>query len=182
MPNEKPSQVREIRASNAEAFEAFYHEVKEPLLRYAWALTRDESLIYDILQEAMIAFWERRTSLDPSKSMRGYLFRIVRNLAFKYNAKRDEVEVAGQDLPDKQLAPDKEIEHQEYKKLLNSWISHLPERQREVFELSRIELLTHREIAEVLEISPKTVNNHLVSTLKFLKEKTAAYGIKPTKL
>jgi DNA-binding NarL/FixJ family response regulator len=53
------------------------------------------------------------------------------------------------------------------KKILE-WIEELPERQREAFELSRYEGLFHQEIAGVMQVSVKTVNNHLTSALKTL--------------
>ncbi|MDX1638495.1 MAG: sigma factor-like helix-turn-helix DNA-binding protein, partial [Balneolaceae bacterium] len=55
--------------------------------------------------------------------------------------------------------------------LFEAWIEELPRQQQRAFELSRFEGLTHEEIAEVMEIAPRTVNNHIVAALKTLKER-----------
>lgn len=54
---------------------------------------------------------------------------------------------------------------------LKEWVSELPERQREAFELSRYEGLYHHEIAEIMKVSVKTVNNHLTNALKQLRSR-----------
>jgi RNA polymerase sigma-70 factor (ECF subfamily) len=52
---------------------------------------------------------------------------------------------------------------------LRAWIKELPDRQREALTLSRFENLSHEAIAEVMDISPRTVNNHIVQALKKLR-------------
>lgn len=59
--------------------------------------------------------------------------------------------------------------------MLNRWISNLPNRQQEAFRLSRFDGLDHAEIAEVMDVSEKTVNNHIVAALSFLREKYEEY-------
>ena len=54
--------------------------------------------------------------------------------------------------------------------LVKQWIETLPDRQKEILKLSRFEELSHEEIATVLEISKRTVNNHIVSAMKKLKK------------
>jgi RNA polymerase sigma-70 factor (ECF subfamily) len=59
--------------------------------------------------------------------------------------------------------------------LLKNWITDLPERQREAFELSRFEGLDHDEIASVMNVSSNTVNNHIVAALKRLRDRYNVY-------
>ena len=56
-------------------------------------------------------------------------------------------------------------------KMLNEWVGELPDRQREAFELSRYEGLYHHEIADIMEVSVKTVNNHLTNALRQLRSR-----------
>lgn len=51
------------------------------------------------------------------------------------------------------------------------WIYDLPERQREAFLLSREQDLSHEEIAEVMDVSPNTVNNHIVKAMRALRDR-----------
>ena len=61
------------------------------------------------------------------------------------------------------------------KRLMRSWIDQLPDRQKEAFMLSRFEGLDHDEIANVMDVSPKTVNNHIVAALRSLRERFGQY-------
>ena len=58
---------------------------------------------------------------------------------------------------------------------LQLWIDQLPERQREALTLTRFEGLSHVEVAEIMGISPRTVNNHLVKALETLRDQIRAY-------
>jgi RNA polymerase sigma-70 factor (ECF subfamily) len=58
---------------------------------------------------------------------------------------------------------------------LRRWIDDLPDRQREALSLSRFEGLSHEAIAEIMDISPRTVNNHIVRALKSLRQNVHAY-------
>jgi RNA polymerase sigma-70 factor (ECF subfamily) len=59
--------------------------------------------------------------------------------------------------------------------LLKEWIKELPDRRREAFVLSRFEGLDHEEIADVMDISSNTVNNHIVAALDYLKDCSSKY-------
>ena len=168
----------ELRHSNADAFDALYKALSEPLLRYAWMLTRDEEMIYDIVQEAFLKLWHKRAELDPEQSIKAWLFRVVRNLAYKvHRTRRIRSEVALDREPPLRETPESSYMGQELDRLIQRWISEMPPRRREVFQLSRVECLSHQEIADVLAISGKTVNNHLVEGLRFLRGKIQAYGL-----
>jgi RNA polymerase sigma-70 factor (ECF subfamily) len=71
-------------------------------------------------------------------------------------------------LPD---APDAEVDTEMLKEMLDAWIHELPERQREAITLSRLEGLSHDAIAEVMDISPHTVNSHIVQAMKHLRSR-----------
>lgn len=62
-------------------------------------------------------------------------------------------------------------DHARLMKMLHEWVRELPDRQREAFELSRYEGLYHHEIADIMEVSVKTVNNHLTNALRQLRSR-----------
>jgi len=70
---------------------------------------------------------------------------------------------------------DNENDEPTLEQLMNTWIDQLPDRQKEAFNLSRFEGLDHDEIAEVMNVSPKTVNNHIVTALRSLRDKYEQY-------
>jgi len=166
-----------LREASTEAFEALYDSLSPPLLRYAWALTRDENAIYDIIQEAFLKLWQKRAELDPNLPIRAWMFRVVRNLAYKtHRTRRIRSEVALDVDPAQADNPESSYRGQELYVLVQRWIAEMPPRRREVFQLSRVGGLSHHEIAEALSISNKTVNNHLVEGLRFLRTKLRSHG------
>lgn len=169
---------RRLAASDPHAFEAVFRATHGALVRYATTYTRDAVAAHDLVQDAFVRIWERRTTLDPNRSLKALLYRTVRNLAL--NRVRDRQ--TRRDLltdydPDvyREPTPDAHAEGRELRRHLDAWIAELPERQREALTLSRFDGLSHDEIADVMEVSPRTVNNHLVKALKYLRDCMAAY-------
>lgn len=181
MPTDKQLRTwcRRIKDSDREAFTAVFEALHDPLARYALQITGQTSAAQDAVQKAFMALWDMRTSLNPDESLEALLFRIVRNRA--YNHERDRRtrasnhELLKYDTEPVEPTPGADIEADRLRDNLRSWIDDLPERQREALSLSRFEGLTHEEIAEVMEISPRTVNNHIVQALKTLRRRVRSH-------
>ncbi len=167
--------VVELRNSNEEAFSELFRQTYNPMLRYALRFTADEEAARDILQDVYIKLWNKRVELEPDKSLKAYLYSMVRNRCYNYIRDHSRVEVGlDESMPAEIESQNEEQEKREAESLksrINSWIEDLPIRQREAFELSRFEGLDHSEIAEIMDCSPRTVNNHIVSALNFLRNK-----------
>jgi len=175
MPTDEQFQrwCRRIKASDRAAFKAVFDVLHDPLARYALQMTGREAAAQDIVQYAFTSLWDMRADLDPDESLEALLFRIVRNRAYNTerdrrtrDRKHDELKRdtdpvqpnAGAQLDADRLAAD-----------LRARMDELPDRQQEALALSRFEGLSHEAIAEVMDISPRTVNNHIVRALKTLR-------------
>lgn len=164
---------RRIKASDRGAFRAVFDRLHDPLARYALQITGRTSAAQDVVQYAFTALWDMREELDPDESLEALLFRIVRNRA--YNAERDrrtrerKHDEIQRDTEPVQPEPEAEIDADQLETALRARIRELPDRQREALVLSRFEDLSHDAIAEVMDISPRTVNNHIVAALKKLR-------------
>ncbi|MFB6230400.1 MAG: RNA polymerase sigma factor [Salinibacter sp.] len=181
MPTDKQLRVwcRRIKASDREAFASVFDVLHDRLARYALQITGRKATARDVVQQAFTALWEMRSSLNPEESLEALLFRIVRNRA--YNCKRDRQtrasnhEILQRDTEPIRDTPAVDMDADRLEKHLRSWIVDLPERQQEALVLSRFEGLTHEEIGEVMEISPATVNTHIVRALKTLRRKVRSH-------
>lgn len=167
--------VVELRKSNEDAFSELFRQTYNPMLRYALRFTADEEAARDILQDVYIKLWNKRVELEADKSLKAYLYSMVRNRCYNYLRDHSRVEIGLDENPPADVSSqNKEAETRETETLksrVNSWIEDLPVRQREAFELSRFEGLDHSEIAEIMDCSPRTVNNHIVSALNYLRNK-----------
>jgi RNA polymerase sigma-70 factor (family 1) len=170
---------RGIQASDERAFKALFQATHPALVRYATGFTGDEAAAADIAQDAFLKVWERRHELDPNRSVKALLYRIARNLALNHGRDRrgrdEKHQLIRLEGGSGEPLPDEFVVGRDLRARLDAWIGQLPERQREALTLSRFEGLSHDEIAEVMSVSPRTVNNHLVKALAFLRERTRAY-------
>ena len=173
---------RRLRASDRAAYAAVFEALYEPLFRYVRSLTTDRAVARDLTQDVFVRLWDARESLDPSQSLKAYLYRTARNLAYNHHRnaetrseKEDDIRRDANVQPSAPTPPDAAAEGEWLEEHLRSWIADLPTRQREALVLSRFEGLSHDQIAEVMDISPRTVNNHIVRALKRLRDHVDDY-------
>lgn len=168
-----------IRRSDRKAFDELFQLLYPGLIRFAQSYTRDKATAYDVVQDAFVNLWQRREQIDGQQSLRSYIFTSVKNRSLNVIRKNSAL-TFDSDLTDEQqsensIIPFEETSKNDLSELFSKWISLLPDRQREAFELSRYDGLDHEEIAEVMDLSPKTVNNHIVLALRTLKERYQQY-------
>ena len=126
----------------------------------------------DLAQEAMVRLWNNRQKVEPGK-IKSYLFTVANNL-FLDLARHQQVKLKFSSRPQKdrsQEDPQYLMEEQEFKGRLESAINDLPEGQREVFLMNRIDELTYKEIAERLGVTQKAVEKRMSKAIRALKEK-----------
>ena len=147
-------------------------------MRASESLVRSRAVAEEIVQDVMLELWKRRESLDPDTSPQAYLFQSTRNRSLNH-LRHERVERQGEpraaraeavDAPAQSLLIEKEIHA-----ALRRTVANLPERCREVFELSRTHGLKYSEIAETLGISIKTVEAQMGKALRILREDLAPW-------
>lgn len=172
--------ARRIKASDEAAFSELFHRLYPRMVKFSWRYTRTKTTAKDIVQESFVKLWEVRSTIDPQKSLLAYLFQIVRNRSLNHLRDTPSNQPSIDDISEEVLkselsSPEITSENNEAGKKMLQWIEALPERQREAIRLSRFEGLDHEEIAYVMDISPRTVNNHIVSALNTLRDKWSTY-------
>lgn len=183
-PDVLQSHAAAIRLGDERAFRQLFDGLYGPLLGFAQSLVRDEAVAEDLVQEAFVRLWDRRARLDEEIPLRAWLFRTVRNLAL--NLRRDTTTrerlfddptaVDSAAAPRPAAAPDSATEHNELHERVSALMTELPPRQREALLLSRVEGLSHAEVAAAMGCAPRTVNNHLVAALGTLRKRLAHVG------
>jgi RNA polymerase sigma-70 factor (family 1) len=175
---------RRVVASDRDAFESLFRATHDGLVRFAVSILHDEGTAGDVVQDAYLRLWQRREEHDPSGSVKALLYRTVRNLALNVvrdGERRERLLEERGDLPGAgpgagTPSPEEALDARVLEERLRGWIAELPDRQREALLLSRFEGLSHEEIGRVMEVAPRTVNNHLVRALRALRERASAHG------
>ena len=171
-----------LRRSDHAAYAALFDATYDALFRYAWTFTRSEEASYDVLQDVYLKLWYIRAQIDPERSLRALLYQMVRNYAL--NHQRGQRRRALDPLDAARYEPSNEtfeddLHARDLGALIRVWVEELPERRREAFQLSRYEGLSHHEIARVMGLAPKTVNNHVVLALQHLRERLREHESAP---
>lgn len=167
-------QSMDLTPHHYQRFESVFGDLYQPLCSYAFTFVQDSNMSEDVVQEVFTRIWETRKDLLLTDNIRFYLFSAVRNNCITHLRRLK----TGRTTPwnDKALAdnlpvPPKEPgDKDQYEQLLRAAIDLLPEKCREVFVLSRISRLKYKEIAAILGISAKTVENQLGKALKLIRE------------
>jgi len=168
-----------LQLGNESAFEMIFRTYYQPLCRYAYSFLQDKEEAEEVVQASFITVWEKRNNIAIETSLKSYLYRMVRNSCLNVikheRVKQQHVahelavsEVSHESVSQKVQAAELEIRITEAMKTL-------PEQCRLVFQLSRFEELKYQEIADQLQISVKTVENHMGKALKLMREQLKDY-------
>lgn len=155
------------------AFEDLYRRMFPTLKKYAIYLVKDVEEAQLILNDVFIAIWKNKAYIINE---RAYLFRAVKNGANNYhkvarlNYQHIEVEEV-QQIIDLKADPFQTYELKDKTRMLYDLIDQMPERRRLIFYMYRIEGFSYKEIAALLDISVRTVEDHLVKGFQFLQER-----------
>jgi RNA polymerase sigma-70 factor (ECF subfamily) len=169
-----------LRNSDKNSYEALFRRYYASLYRQIWCRCHDRHLAEDIVQDAFVRVWMKRTGLMPTLTVFPFLLTIAVNLLRDHHkhsvvALRHEesVRLTARDRGDEpDVLLSESLLHDRIMLIANK---HLSEKCRSIFILSRIEGRSNAEIAEVLGVSTKMVENHLYHALKILRKKLSAY-------
>lgn len=162
------------------AFCDLYVRYKDRLWVFSFSLLKSEDETNDIVQEVFINLWESRVFLNSELSFSSFLFTIARNRILNYFRDIDiEARIKNKILVQSEPFEDKvesEIVYEEYVLILKKAIENLPPQRKRIFNLSRIDHFTHKEIAEQLDISVYTVQEHISESLRFIRKYLTQYA------
>lgn len=158
------------RPSFAALFEAFYAQ----LVRFAFAYAPPKENAEEVVQDVFLTIWERRRTLPDVQNLRAYLFAATRNRCFRQHRRYpfDFVSLGEPDALHTTTAPDPEylLVATETQRAVERAVAALPPRCRLIFQLVREQGLSYREAAEVLDLSPRTIEAQMGIALRKLSE------------
>jgi len=161
--------LQNLKAGDERAFEMVFKNYYAHLVLLAQKYLGDRDLSENVVQSVFVKMWEERTSMEI-RSLRGFLVVAVRNKCtnelkhqqvVRQYEKQNEGEEDGVWLT---------FSENVYLQQINRVIDELPTQRRKIFKMSRMDGLKYREIAEQLNISPKTVEVQMGKALKYLRD------------
>ncbi|MGE0078402.1 MAG: RNA polymerase sigma-70 factor [Bacteroidales bacterium] len=168
-----------LRNGDEQVFEGIFRTYYERLCNYANTILNDMDEAEEMVQGAFLTVWEKHETIEIHTSVKSYLYRAVHNSCLNRVKHYKVQKVHGEEFKNRSdiLLDDasQDLIGTELDSLVAHAIDSLPQQCKQVFKLSRFESLTYAEIAEQLNISVKTVENHMAKALKTLREKLKDY-------
>jgi len=168
--------ARLLKSSESEskgALKEVFFKYGQSLISLARRFTKDRETSEDIVQNVFLSIWRNRSSLVIEKGLKMYLYRAVRNQALNVLREARLVQEAHEKIR-LTITPSKnffdKVGYDELLKAIQRAIDSLPAQCREIFLMSRIDSLTYLEIAELLNLSEKTVETQMGRALKRLRQ------------
>lgn len=169
-----------LRNHDATALRRIFDRYYRRLLNDVFPIIPDQDTAKDVVQEVFVELWKKRDHIDVKSSLGAYLRRAAVNRAINHvKANRRTVLDLPDELEQNAVLPEEPTETTvgglTLEEALQMAVKGLPEKCRLVFTLSRFEQMPHRDIAEKLGISVKTIENQITKALRTLRETLAQY-------
>ncbi len=160
-------------------FEKVFKDYYERLCNYANTFVNDMDEAEEMVQSTFLTLWEKRESIGIHTSVKSYLYQAVHNQSLN-KIKHLQVRQAHSEYIKHQAAAgsfeiNQNLLGEELEQQINAAINSLPAQCQTVFRLSRFENLTYAEIAEQLNLSVKTIENHMGKALRIMREQLKDY-------
>ena len=168
--------LRRIQDDDRLALNTLFAEYYQKLCGFAYTFLRNQEEAEECVADVFVNIWKSRKSLFIEKSVKAYLYTCVRNAVLAAIKKRNPLMDSIDALmvsPEYTNNTEQEILHAELQHEIEIAVESLPPRCKQVFLMSRIESLSYKTISEILGISEKTVENHLVKALAILRTSLA---------
>jgi RNA polymerase sigma-70 factor (ECF subfamily) len=153
--------------------ELLYRLYYRAMCTHAVRFVYSKEIAEDIVSEIFYSFWSKKIYASVTTSYRAYLFRSVRNRSYNYLSndlrKSDPLSAASENIVSEAESPEKIMQMDELLEILNKLISSLPPQCQKIFLMNRFEGRKSKEIAEELNLSPRTVETHIFKALHVLK-------------
>ena len=172
--------VNLLRKDDHAAYAQIYNRYKFILYTHAINKIRDREEASDIIQEVFTYLWSKRQSIQFTGNLSGYLYGAVRHAILNkitHTQVREKYFFSLKAFSDQEtIVTDHRIRENQLRDSIEKEIALLPAKMREVFEFSRKEYLSHKEIALKLNISEQTVSKQITNALRILKVKFGVLG------
>ncbi|MGV3504761.1 MAG: RNA polymerase sigma-70 factor [Adhaeribacter sp.] len=160
-----------LKQGNSQAFTALYHRYWQKLLVVASNKINDLEEAEEIVHDIFVALWKRRQELEVKGDFGLYLavsvkYRVMKVLARRYQQRHYAASATFSFIDN---STQEWLQFSELQSQLGKLIADLPEKCQLVYKLSRESGFSHKQIAQELQISEKTVEAHLSKALKSLK-------------
>ncbi|MFC0183814.1 RNA polymerase sigma-70 factor, ECF subfamily [Pseudarcicella hirudinis] len=173
--------LEQLKNGNAKAFDCIYDCYWKNLFLFAFKKTQCEEAAKDLVQELFISLWLKRETLEITSTLSAYLFSALKYSIFDYfdssQVRQNHQVYLQQTSSQIDNCTEESVSENEIKSLLNDSIQTLTSRTKLVFQMSRSNGYSIKEISQKLDLSEQTVKNQLSSALRKIRVDLSDYLI-----
>lgn len=166
--------ISQLMRGDEKAFTLLFRKYYADLVLFAGTFLPDKITCEDIVQNVFVNVWAKREQLDIKTSFKSFLLRSVSNGCLdeiRHKKVVYEHEAASLLIGDLyNMDTENYVLHSELNNLIDNALTKLPENYKETFELSRIQGIKYRDIAQKLDVSERTVQERIAKTLNLLRK------------
>lgn len=166
--------VRKIKTGAKGAYQELFERYAPRIYNFSLAYLKNKPDAEELVQDVFMKIWEKRSDLDQTKNIKAFIFKVAVNTIYDFIRKKN-IENAFNNFVKSNSNPDRnntwhEVIFENMKQNLQKLVAQLPKQQQKIFYLSKEKGLTNNEIAKQLNVSKRTVENHLYRAISFLKK------------
>ena len=170
---EEQNDLKKIAAGNVAAFERLFFRYQPRLVNFLIGLTHDKEASRDMAQDLFCSLWKDREKLKNVRSFSSYLFQMARFTVYDYFDRLIVSEKYTNEYLQEASPAESEEEAlfvRELQSIINRTVDQMSPQRSKSYRMSREEGLSNDEIAMRLDISKRTVENHLTAALAILRK------------
>jgi RNA polymerase sigma-70 factor (ECF subfamily) len=172
--------LQQLKKGDERAFRQLYDRHSRPVAAFIYQLTHSAVDAEDILQDTFLKLWTSREQLPFIEHIGNYIFIIARNKTVDHLRKvarqQQLVDQVWENISEVADALDLQLDARESQQLINNALNQLSDQKQTIFRLSRVEGLSHEDIASRMGLSKSRVKNLQVETLKHIRLFLTRYG------
>ncbi|MBX2942712.1 MAG: sigma-70 family RNA polymerase sigma factor [Cyclobacteriaceae bacterium] len=165
--------LQQLRDGDQLAFSKLYQIHAKTIYRRLQRMVNDTEQADELLQELFIKVWEKRNQITINESFGGYLHAIAYRMSIDYFRSLELKERVHKEVftyVDYEVnSTVEQIDFKETQELIDKAVSDLPEQRRKAFTLCKLEGKSYEEAAQIMNLSPHTIHNHIVKAVKSVK-------------
>jgi len=156
------------QGSFKDLFSLYYH----PLCNFAFLFVSDSQLAEEIVSDVFINIWQKKEKIDIKVGVKSYLYKSTKNRIISHSRKHQIDLVSIEDYKDYKntVTPETLLIKTEEANSFSEIVDRLPKKAGLVFRMHKVDGLKYREIADILNISHKTMENHMGTSIKHLRQ------------
>lgn len=164
----------DLKRGDKNAFAGLFEAFKQDVYLFAFTYFREKQAAEEIVQDAFIRLWEKRTFINPSLNIKNYILKIAKNLIVDELRKTDYKLNYAREITFPSSGCHNNVEHEvflsDYQLIVKRAIDQLPPKRRQIFKLSRDHHMSYNDISNHLGISVNVVENQMSKALKYMRK------------